>query len=186
MPNNIYETHLLSNKPLPFIFHKDTVIRNKSRISTTGNWHPNIEILYFVEGKGTVLCETTPYLVETNDIFIINSHMPHSILSDDIVKYHCLIIDSEFCSANNINTNSIIFKSLIKDSRAKELFEEIINEYFCNNPYQNAGIKAAVLNLMVYLARNHIDSVAEFEKSGTNITENIKIAIGFIKSHSNE
>ena len=39
---------------------------------------------------------------------------------------------------------------------------------------------------MVYLARNYIESITELGKSGTNITENIKIAIGFIKSHSNE
>ena len=188
MPNstNIYETHLLSGKPLPFIFHKDTIIRNSSSMNGQANWHPNIELLYFIEGKGTVRCETNSYSVEKNDIFIINSHIPHSIISDDVVKYHCLIIDSEFCAANNINTDRIIFKNLIKDSRAKKLFEEIINEYFTNNMYQNAGIKSAVLNLMVYLARNYIESVTEFEKSGTNITENIKIAIGFIKSHSNE
>jgi len=186
MSNNIYETHLLSNKPLPFIFHKDTVISNSSSMNGQANWHPNIEILYFIEGKGTVHCETTLYSVEKDDIFIINSHMPHSISSETIVKYHCLIIDSEFCSANSINTDNIIFKSLIKDSHAKFLFDEIINEYFGNNVYQIAGIKSAVLNLMVYLARNYIESVAEFEKSGTNITENIKIAIGFIKSHSNE
>ena len=184
--NNIYETHLLSTKPLPFIFHKDTVISNTTHISGNGNWHPNIEILYYIEGKGTDLCETNSYPVEKNDIFIINSHMPHSILSESIVKYHCLIIDSEFCSANNINTDNIIFKNLIKDLHAKRLFEEIVNEYFNNNPYQNAGIKSAVLNLMVYLARNYIESITELGKSGTNITENIKIAIGFIKSHSNE
>ena len=75
--NNIYETHLLSTKPLPFIFHKDTVISNTTHISGNGNWHPNIEILYFIEGNGTVLCETNSYPVEKNDIFIINSHMPH-------------------------------------------------------------------------------------------------------------
>lgn len=184
--NNIYETHLLSNKPLPFIFHKDTVISNSSYTNGQANWHPNIEILYCIEGKGTVYCETTSYAIEKNDIFIINSHVPHSILSDSIVKYHCLIIDSEFCSANNINTDNIIFKTLIKDFQAKSLFEEIIREYVENNAYQNAGIKSAVLNLMVYLARNYIESVTEFEKGGTSITENIKIAIGFIKSHSNE
>lgn len=183
---NIYEIHLLSSKPLPFIFHLDTVFSSMSSAIMRANWHPNIEILYFLEGEGTVHCGTTSCRVKKNDIFIINSHMSHFISSSDVVKYYCLIIDNEFCAANNIYTENTIFKNMIEDMHAKSLFEKIIKEYTEDSAYRNAGIKSAVLNLMVYLARNYTESVAEFEKNGTNVSENIKIAIGFIKSHSNE
>lgn len=185
MQNNIFEAHLLSNKPLPFIFHFDTI--KKDKLSSTGtNWHPNIELLYFVNGAGTVICEGSKYNVEKNDIFIVNSNMVHAITSSAIIQYHCLIIDSAFCDANNIDTENTTFIPLIKDSCATELFDDVIKEYENNSIYKNAGIKSAVLRLMVYLARNYTASVAAFAKAGTNKTENIKIAIGYIKSHYNE
>ncbi len=181
----IYETHRLNDKPLPFIFHLDTITKQYFD-SATMNWHPNIEILYFVDGEGTVRCDTEEHSVQKEDIFLVNSNLSHVILSDSVIRYHCLIIDNEFCIANNIDCESTIFKNLIKDSEAVGLYRNVINEYEKNDPYRNAGIKSAVLRLMVYIARNYTDSVSGMKNHGGAKTENIRRALRFIRSHSAE
>lgn len=185
MTNKVYETHLLSSQPLPFIFHLDTA-RKKSSPEETENWHTNIELLYFIEGSGSVNCDSRNYAVKKGDIFIVNSNMPHSIKSSTIIRYHCLIIDDVFCTTNNIDSDNILFLPLITDTHATSLFDEIVEEYSEDNSYRNAGIKSAILRLMVYLARNYTETYSVTEKTITKKSENIKIAIGYIKSHFNQ
>ena len=45
MANSTYETHTMPDPYLPFIFHRDTVVTQKTNIP---NWHENIEVLYCV------------------------------------------------------------------------------------------------------------------------------------------
>jgi len=185
MSDKIYETHLLSSQPLPFVFHFDTV-RGQTQSSEKENWHTNIELLYFVEGSGSVTCNARNYPVKKDDIFVVNSSMPHSITSPTRIQYYCLIIDDIFCTTNSIDTDSISFKPVITDGYAKKLFDKIVTEYATQNTYQNAGIKSAILNLMVYLARNYTEP---YSFTGMNMQkkhESTKIAISYIKAHFNQ
>ena len=47
----IYEHHQSDTKTNPAIFHLDTVRYGEA---SAYNWHPNTELLYFVEGRGVV------------------------------------------------------------------------------------------------------------------------------------
>ena len=182
MEHNIFEAHLLGNKTLPFIFHSNLKVTTPANRDRT-NWHPNIEFLYVLEGNGTVLCDSQEYRICKNDIFIVNSNMTHTIFSDRLIRYHCLIIDSGFCLANDIDSENITFKNLIKDNTAAELFLEAANEFSSQDTYKNSGIKSAVLRLLVYIARNYTNNR---EKSISGKKEHIKLVIGYIKSHSSK
>ena len=50
-----YEAHFLGQKDLPFIFHKDTIAYQSKECIP--NLHLNLELLYFVEGCGSVICD---------------------------------------------------------------------------------------------------------------------------------
>ena len=56
---NSFEIHQWKNDRLPFIYHLDVVSRPLS--SEYSNWHENIEILYVIEGDGTILCDSVEY-----------------------------------------------------------------------------------------------------------------------------
>lgn len=185
MERKSFESHLFGSKQLPFIFHLD-IHKEDLKDGLDMNWHPSIELLYFTEGSGKVFCGTQIFNVAVGDLFIVNSNMPHAIASETVVYYHCLIVDNEFCMANDIDTDNIIFKTPLKEAQAAGMFETVVHEFHAFQPYKNAGIKAAVLNLLVYLARNCAETIAVPQSAVSMKDESMKLAIGYIKSHINE
>jgi mannose-6-phosphate isomerase-like protein (cupin superfamily) len=72
-----YESHILSDSKLPFIFHLDTVKCSSCNV----NWHENIELLLFIEGSGQVFCDITRTDVRPGDVFVVNSNSVHYVVS---------------------------------------------------------------------------------------------------------
>ena len=181
MDKTIFESHNLSTQKIPFVYHCDSPVR-----SCMPNWHNNIEILYFTNGTGTAIIDSEEYKVSANDIFIINSNNIHAVHSKDTISYHCLIVDSDFCAANGINCTEIEYDGLIRSEKAEALYKKAISELDGNAPFKEAGCKAAVLELMTYLSRNFASAVSKKTISEKNTSENIRLAIGYIRSHLNE
>ena len=90
-----YETHLLEGADFPYIFHSDTLIR--TRRNDSANWHANMEILSITEGSGQCICDAKSYDVLPGDLVIIGSNVIHSAISEDHLRYDCLIVDRGFC-----------------------------------------------------------------------------------------
>ena len=179
MQNN-FESHLLSVKPLPFIFHLDKVYKN---YSVGNNWHTNTEFLYFIDGEGTVSCANENIEAEKGDIVIINSNVYHSVSSETEVKYYCLIPDSSFCRYNGIDTENLKFVNKIKDDKASLLFDTVVSEFNTDTTeYREGAIKSSFLSLLIYIARNYSESVSENRYTGGK-GEGIKHALGYIHSH---
>ena len=183
MSNAKYEAHLLTNKSLPFIFNSDYADKYIDIIPN--NWHPNIEILYFTKGTGTVIMGEQKADAKEGDIIIINSSVSHTITAEKKVYYYYLIPDNEFCIQNGIDTDNIRFASYINDENARNLYKIIIDEFTKqNNPFRTAGIKSAVLNMLLYLARNYIE--ADNSQKSISHTNGINFSIGYIMSHIND
>ena len=121
-----YENHVIHDPMLPFIFHRRHSITQRNNVP---NWHQNIELLYCIEGSGFVNCgmETIPF--EPMDIFVVNPDTPHTLSSDNIVAYRCLIIDEQFCTENGIPVRQLIFQKLIKDPQLCQLFDAVTDAY---------------------------------------------------------
>ena len=181
MSSTTYEAHPLKDSQLPFIFHYNTVSDTKR--SMFANWHNNIEILYVVEGKGEIICSLISYPVEAGDIFVVNSNDLHAFSSTEIMRYYCLIPDSDFCSFNGISTEDISFHNVIRSKKSAGLFDNVAAQYRSHEEFRSARIKSAVLDLLVDLTVNHSYGYTEYEKVGTSSDENIKLSIGYIKSH---
>ena len=179
MQNN-FESHLLSVKPLPFIFHFNNVCKTNS---AGNNWHTNTEFLYFINGKGAVSCGGEQLEAEKGDIVIINSNIYHSVTSDTKAQYYCLIPDSSFCRYNGIDTENLKFVNKIKDQKATVLFDIVVSEFNTDTThYREGAIKSSVLSLLVYLTRNYTESVSGSKYTGEK-DEAIKHALGYIRSH---
>lgn len=172
---NLYEYHGLDIKKLPFIFHYDKV----DSLTAPANWHKNIEILCFEKGSGTVECGTQKFKVEKGNIVIFNTNTLHRITSDSQVEYFCLIADSEFCEKNDINTDSVMFESKIEDQKAYDLYKTVAEAFQDTGLYRNASIKAAVLNLIIYLAKNYGTICAKKYESAPAY-ESIQVITGYI------
>ncbi len=179
----IYETHSLSGKALPFIFHRNMGAPKGKNVHV--HWHPNIEILRILEGNGTVFCDNSEYNVSVGDILIVNSNYIHTMYTDEKMIYHCFIPDNEFCNSNGIDMENTSFEPKICDSRAVELYDGMAEEFFADGEFQNMRIRIAVLKLILYISQNYtVQLNTQVEKTSAN--ENIKLALGYIKSHFSE
>ena len=170
-----FEYHGIGIEKLPFIFHYDVV----NTRSSGNNWHKNIEILFFAKGEGHVEAGIDRIDVQKGDIVIFNSNVPHRIESETTVEYYCFIPDSEFCEKNDIDTGSILFETHIQDITANALYQKITEAFSEVGLYRNASIKAAVLNLLVYLAKNHAAHDKERRQSDY-IPDGIQLAASYI------
>ena len=186
MTKPLFESHNNMTREVPMIFHHDYISSyNKPELF---NWHPNIEILYVTSGEGKCVIATEEYEMKKGEIYIIiiNSNLIHLVRSDYEVNYYCLIVDSEFCEHNSIPTEQLEYIPRVSDSEAMELFEKIIKAFSAKREFKEAEIKISVLSLLLFLSRKYIDSERKFTPKIPSSDENIKLAIGYIKSHYNQ
>ncbi len=173
-----YEFHSISNSELPFIFHKDDVFDYTYSYS---NWHKNIEILYAVSGSGEVLMNFSPYKLSEGEIAVINSDVIHSTRTDGRLTYYCLIIDDSFLKLFGLDSQSIDFKKIIKDSGLSELFLNIVNAFKNKEGYYEFSVKYSVTEFLYSLVMCYSKPALKSAENG-NI-EILKSTIRYIKKN---
>lgn len=175
MDTRKYEVHSLLDKELPIVFHYDIV---EAR-SYLGNWHEEIELLYCTKGEGQIICDGVEYNVSSGDLVVINTNELHRTFSKTKFEYYCLIVDTDFLAANQIHIAEIEFENIVRSRQAEALFEKIVEEIDSKSAYRLAAVRAGILNLVIFLARNH----AATRKVHFASDENIKLAIGYLTSN---
>lgn len=175
-----YEVHGLEGKKLPLIFHYDIIEKGKIEIA---NWHENIELLYFTKGMGQVLCNSVVYEVSAGDLFIVNSGLLHYVKKDKPCEYYCLIVDSAFLAENDIPAGDIQFNNFVRSDVVSALFDRVVKELERENSFQIAGIRSAILSLMVHLSRYHSSGISFPKREHSNSDESIKKALAYISDH---
>lgn len=175
-----YETHFLGQRDLPFIFHKDTIAYQSKECIP--NLHLNLELLYFVEGCGSVICDGKAFAVQQGDVVVINSYAIHSVTTTDVVRYFCLIVDNDFCTANVADMSELQFVSLIQNDTARALFEQVIQAFDSRDAFRNAGIQCAIQLLLLFLCRNYSEPKPTGEKQDS-ARESVWIAVEFMKQN---
>lgn len=174
-----FEPQIIQNVGLPFSFGNG----NGSEF----NWHRNLEILYFTNGSGKVVCNGITFDMKKGDIFVVNSNSLHRVINNSKTNYFFLKIDADFCIENGILTDEIVFMNCINDVEAVKKIECVIDEIENEKKYQNAGIRCSVLSLLIYLARNFTDTVFRYNKKvGSIVIDNIRISMGYINAHFTE
>lgn len=149
----MYEKHIVYDKLTPFIFHRDRI---SSDMHISSNWHKNIEILYFIEGKGEVICNMETESVSEGDVFVINSNDVHSTRTDCFARYYCLIVDAAFCTENGINVDEIKFCRKITDKHIASKYEEMVHAFKeRHSDCYKTRLRIAVLELLVSIAEKH-------------------------------
>lgn len=176
----IFEPHTSNGSDLPFIYHRDVVIGK-----AICNFHENIEILFFIKGKGYLTCDSHVTDVQAGEIAVINSYSIHQTesVSSDALIYYCLIINKTFFKDNNIDIEKLQFKQHITDEFMSNLFANIINEYERENAFKSAGIKNAVLTMLLYLCRNYSSPKTKLSLHSENSLHYVLLSMNFIKAN---
>lgn len=182
MDNYIFESHNLENKNIPLIFHYDKVI-HKSQSACIFNWHSNVELLCFMKGSGYVIYGNEKIPVTKGDIAVININMIHSVSSSGTLEYYCLIIDNDFLKFNGISCDKFEYESHIRSEKLNSLFAETVTAIKTHDELKESMVKASLLNLMVYLTKNHAEPAKHNQGQSSITGESIRLAIGYIRSH---
>lgn len=174
-----YETRNFINNVLPFSFHIDIMVNTSHHYV---HKHREIEILSGISGSGQVIADLKTIPVDENEIVVINPNKVHYIVSDNIFKYYCLIIDSDFLEANGIDTESVYFKDHITDPSLTAMIENLNSEWKKDDEYRNMMLKSCVIGIIVNLCRNHLVNETMLEKESRTL-QKIKHSINFIKNN---
>lgn len=177
---SLYEYHGLSNN-LPIILHLDTM-KKDGYSKSVANWHENIELLFCVEGSGHTIINSNSVNMEKGTITVVNSGMVHcTITESDILKYYCLIIDTNFLKSLGLDVENTSLADFIEDAKLCEYFKIIISEYYDKNDFYKAAIKGSVASLVTHLFRHY--ALGEKQKISDDA---VKQGIKYINKHFKE
>jgi len=147
-----YEFHSFDDPSLPFIYHIDSLPVGPR---CWGNWHENIEMLYFLEGEARVVCGGESYDMVPGRLLVVNSDCIHEIHPRVAARAACLIVGREFCRQNGIDTSALTFDACLEGGEAGSRFQTIMAEFGTKDRFAVAAERLAVLDMLVWLARYH-------------------------------
>lgn len=103
-----YEEYSHYYNNLPFRLTPDIEITSSS-YSHEANWHENLELQLCTAGQGSVMLDEKNIPFCKNDIILINSNVIHHTNTTGIIRYTCLIIDTQFCKSIGIDPITLQF-----------------------------------------------------------------------------
>lgn len=145
----IFEPHKM-NQRLPFIFHTDSPSPRAA-----SNIHENPELLCFLQGSGRVRCGGEELRVQAGDVTVIDSFLLHEVIADEPIRYHCLIIDRDFCALNGADLKTLRFAPHICDGELTDLFDRLASEYERKDAFYLTAIRATVMEMLLLLCRRY-------------------------------
>ncbi len=178
LPLAVFEPHIVRKRALPIIYHKD-----KLRKAGVLNIHENTEVLYVTCGSGRVICGDVTVPVKAGDMVVVDCFAAHSIIPDEEIHFFCLIIDRSFCKYHSIDPFLLHFTPLIQSAEAGEKMKRVMEACEREEPFQDAAIKSAVLELMVFLCRFHSAPKPEAELVEDAAVGHVRNAIEYIKEN---
>ena len=171
----IFEPHRM-DKRLPFIFHTDSPAEH-----AVSNIHASPELLCFLQGSGRVRCGGEEIEVHAGDVVAIDSFCLHEVFPQEPIRYHCLIIDSDFCAQNGANLKTRKFVSHIRDEQLFSLFERLAQEYEQKTPFYHTAIRAVVLEILLILCRRHSCPRERSVEEICALNEGVYLAMKYIR-----
>lgn len=186
MHTGFYENHVYKDTNFPIIFHEIDLSRGHKEF--TMHWHENIELLYFIEGKGAVTCDILQLEAGAGDIVVVNSNNLHDVQSvTPNCRYYCLIVDKFFCDSFDLLVGDICFVELINDKLIREYFDIIIQEMLSLKAYYKVSVKSSILRILIHLCRHYsVDNTAMIHLKGGKKLDMVKAAISHIRKHYKE
>lgn len=197
----IHEDHSKYTEKFPFIYHYDVLAGNASfpddigRVSKSThvyfcncpvNWHSNVEFLCFRKGRAQLFCGNDSYVAEPGSLYVVNSNVLHRVTGDPFSEYHCLIVDKNFFTQNDIQVDTLLFRNdCPTDPAMIRLFDGISAAFEESGSLRQARIRAAVLDFLIYVSENY-GSPSDVESNSDRSVASVKTAIRYISEHLTE
>ena len=125
-----HEVFTVDIPSLPFFLSRQSIKPCSPNREVRGNWHDELEILYFLDGSATINSGDERYEAHTGELVIFNTNDIHQILPiKNPAKFLCLIINASYCMDNYIDISDMRFQGLIHDETIAKLMTELSECY---------------------------------------------------------
>lgn len=182
MENYRYEDYSQIKEHAPCVVNYD-IVRTKLKLSDTANWHHNIEIQLCCEGSGFVILDGVRTEIGAGDIVAVNCNTIHFTGTDDYIKYHCIIIDNDFCISSGIDCSDIQFENVFKNMTIMNSIIETVQTY--KNPDDicyKAKLQYLILKILIEIRTYHTKSIS-VSKYDNKYFKGVKDTILYIQSN---
>ena len=149
------------------------------------HFHEEIEILYFTEGMGRVICNMKEFKVGAGDIVFSNGNELHAGCFDERGSvYYCIQLKTDFFN-NFIGGEYVSYENLIKSEYARELLDKVISEDKKGGYKSAIEINKTLYELFSYLSVNFAHSVlsAQEYKKRFKRLDTFNSVIEYIDAH---
>lgn len=185
MENYRFEDYSQIKEHIPCVVNYD-IIRTKNKLSDTANWHHNLEIQLCCEGSGFVILDGVRTEIGVGDIVAVNCNTIHFTGTDDYIKYHCIIIDTDFCISSGIDCSDIQFENVFKNPVIMNSIIQTVETY--KNPDDvcyKAKLKYLILKILIEIRTYHTNSIS-VSKYDIKYFKEVKDTIVYIQNNYNK
>ena len=182
MENYRYEDYSQIKEHIPCVVNHD-IVRTKLKLSDMANWHHNIELQLCCEGSGFLILDGVRTEIGVGDIVAVNCNTIHFTGTDDYIKYHCIIIDNDFCISSGIDCSDIQFENTFKNPLIMNSIIETVEIY--KNPDDicyKAKLQYLILKILIEIRTYHTKSIS-VPKYDIKFFKEVKDAILYIQSN---
>ena len=185
MENYRYEDYSQIKEHIPCVVNSN-IIRTKHKLSDTANWHNNIEIQTCCEGSGYVILNGVRTEIDMEDIVAVNCNTIHFTGTDDYIKYHCIIIDNDFCRNSGIDCADIQFENVFKNPAIMDSITETVKTYKNSvDVCYKAKLQYLILGILIEMRLYHTKNIS-VSKYDTKYFKEVKETILYIQSNYNK
>ena len=180
-----FEDYSQIKEHTPCVVNSD-IIRKKYKLSDTANWHHNTEIQLCCEGSGYVILNGVRTEIGIGDIVAVNCNTIHFTGTDDYIKYHCIIIDNDFCVNSGIDCSVIQFQNVFKNPLIMNSIIETVQTY--KNPDDvcyKAKLQHLILGILIEMRLCHTEC-AYMSNHGKKYFKEVKDVIVYIQNNYNK
>lgn len=155
MQLELYEKKVLSDQELPIQLNYSNAERQKKLFAL--HWHEHLELHYIFEGTALMTVNQQELLVEPGDLIVVNSNELHSGVTQTTPYSSYVVIFDIPDLSEELAEQHMIFHTLIrKDPWIESLFGQLPAEMTRKEGGYKQMCRAMVLQLLVYLSRNHM------------------------------
>lgn len=177
-----YETHIPSDPLLPFVIYSGMDI-SATRFNPIPNWHDDMEILNCKTGEGYIIMDGKQIGFSAGDTILVRPLVIHNVFSQSSVRFSVITPKRDFCSANGIETDQLMYPEKIRDNTVDRLSDELERYNSSNTPLRIAKIRRTILDIMIHLTEKYGLPAKDFQTEKKSEFLRVQKAMQFISDN---
>lgn len=155
-----YEKIIIENRDFPIVVLENNKSNSLRQQLCPLHWHEHLELHYIIEGTLDIWVNQTLYSLRDGDLIVINNNDTHSSYCTGRLKERILIFQLEDLSQSIAAAVPAFQHVISRNQRVIDLLSAFESEYQQKGMGYEAACKASLLQLIVYLSRNYVQSAA--------------------------